>query len=267
MSSSNSASKSAWQSFYDAERHWLKWVDEQFDVLACFSPDILYKPFELNNGTITWYKPPKYIRRIVQAPSVAVYEEAHNRFEEVLSYYQKAMESGKHTAKRYPARFPEFLDPLAYQLTYDIQDAFESVAVKPDEWVAVKRFFLAEDPQDDHSAIWLSEVQSVFPSAKLMTDALGLKAEIVVDSNEIYAFSNGATHIQRRLATGKKYTGMFSYANDERRRVKLGFFIVGPEHDIAIYKTIPRKKRSDALRDDQLIALPFSTDYLFYRKK
>ncbi|MGR5178845.1 hypothetical protein [Vibrio mediterranei] len=257
-------SNSEWQAFFDSERKFLNWIEDTFENVVVFSDDLKYKEFQLfeNNEKVIWYKPPRYIRRIVRAKDESDYQQAFDWSQEVLNLYHRAMDAGKHTAKRLPVRFAQFLEPEVHQITYNTAPAYESIFVKQSSPIAVYRFRVS-DVEQDNSMEWLERVKAVFPSARLQFDAIRLKGEVIIDSDELYQWSK-ADHIQRRLSTGKQYSGRLSYQDGSRRNTSLGFFIIGPEHHLDVYRTIPRKTRSDKLSKDKRIELPFPTDYVFY---
>lgn len=263
--SKSEARNHAWQGFYDYESMLLRWFDEQANTIYDVDGEPLsYLSYELpSGGEIT--RPPRYIRKLVQPYNDELWDEAQQRYLELKDHYQRAMafERASHD-ERYPPRFPIFLDGTVERINYSVVDAVKSVRVDTTGNVLVYSGFGDKD-ELEAAQEKADELRSIFQKVSVEYEPKTGIIDLLVDAEELHTYAD-ATHIQRRHKTGQAYRARLTHSDGTNKSMAFGFFVVHPEQSVSVYKSLPRKKRTDTLPESSIINLPINTQFTFYRK-
>ncbi|WP_305831172.1 hypothetical protein [Photobacterium leiognathi] len=250
-----------WRNFYLLEEEFLKWLDENGVSLANDSDSTTYIEKMVQGVRLT--KPPKYIRQVLNL-NHDCYEEAQTRFADV----RQAFIDAKHddgiddeSKIRFPDRFPIFIDSAASQINIIKNAAYKSKVLKRND---TQLTLFKCNVEAEHLALdMFDKISAVYPSAEIFRSLLSKTISISINGNDVLDKFD-ASEITMREYTGTQYRAKIVFDDErESEREKYGFLIV--PHSVAIFDTVPQKRRNDAYKKEDRLHAPF-IHYDLYKK-
>ncbi|WP_318473057.1 hypothetical protein [Photobacterium leiognathi] len=250
----------SWRKFYLLEEEFLKWLDENGLSLANDSDSTTYIEKMVQGVRLT--KPPKYIRQVLLLTE-DLYQEAQTRFADVKQAFLDAkIDDGIDEAKiRFPDRFPIFIDSAASQINIIKNAAYKSKVLKRND---TQLTLFKCNVEAEHLALdMFDKISAVYPSAEIFRSLLNKTISISINGNDVLDKFD-ASEITMREFTGTQYRAKIVFDDErESEREKYGFLIV--PHSVAIFNTVPQKRRNDAYKEEDRLHAPF-IHYDLYKK-
>ncbi|WP_318494053.1 hypothetical protein [Photobacterium leiognathi] len=250
----------SWRKFYLLEEEFLKWLDENGLSLANDSDSTTYIEKMVQGVRLT--KPPKYIRQVLLLTE-DLYQEAQTRFADVKQAFLDAkIDDGIDEAKiRFPDRFPIFINSAASQINIIKNAAYKSKVLKRND---TQLTLFKCNVEAEHLALdMFDKISAVYTSAEIFRSLLSKTISISINGNDVLDKFD-ASEITMREYTGTQYRAKIVFDDErESEREKYGFLIV--PHSVAIFNTVPQKRRNDAYKEEDRLHAPF-IHYDLYKK-
>lgn len=154
---------------------------------------------------------------------------------------------------RFPDRFPIFIDSAASQINIIKNAAYKSKVLKRND---TQLTLFKCDVETEHLALdMFDKISAVYPSAEIFRSLLSKTISISINGNDVLDKFD-ASEITMREYTGTQYRAKIVFDDErESEREKYGFLIV--PHSVAIFNTVPQKRRNDAYKEEDRLHAPF----------
>lgn len=271
MTESIEDKKQAWRDFYAHEKKMFAYIASQDCLYSGNNFELEYSEY-ITQSCAVIEKPPRFIRRICQLTEDSEFYVSLSK--KLHQLYRTAVAD---SLIKFPVRFPEFYENIE-QINVSVNDAFESIAIKPNEIVTIKKkrvFDLTKT--EEYDGEFRGDVQSLQElgiNATYSIDddlnaygSVSKHALLTVNSDDLFAYAN-CTSIQRRKKTGNQYRARIrERGQSSGTRIKLGLIVIDKDSDVAIVQSNPQTKRRHALsKTNKTIELPIETDFTLYCK-
>lgn len=132
MTESIEDKKQAWRDFYAHEKKMFAYIGSQDCLYSGNNFELEYSEY-ITQSCAVIEKPPRFIRRICQLKEDSEFYVSLSK-----KLHQLYRTAAADSLIKFPVRFPEFYENIE-QINVSVNDAFESIAIKPNEIVTIKK--------------------------------------------------------------------------------------------------------------------------------